>query len=108
MAALETDTLFYRWDHPNGFMFSAGNEAPAEADGWRASAVGLPDGPPVTYECTTLAAFQALLDSERAGAATTAASLKASLAQAHAAIALQADIIVGLEAEIAALSPQEG
>lgn len=108
MAALETDTMFYRWDHPNGFVFSAGNEPPSEADGWRAASNNLPDGPPVTYECTSLRAFQALLDSERRGAREQVAGLNAALEQAHGAIRHQHAIIQGLEAEIAALSSQGG
>ena len=105
---LETDTLYYRWDHPAGFMFSAGNEEPPAEDGWVAAPEDVGEGPPVTYDCTTLAAFQALLDSERHGAAVSDASLKASLAQAHEAIAYQQYIIVGLEAEVAALTTPQG
>lgn len=108
MAALETDTLFYRWDHPAGFMFSAGNEAPSEDDGWRAAPEDVPEGPPVTYECTTLAAFQALLDSERKGAAVAAANYKNSLSQAHAAISALDTLNKGLQAELAALTTPSG
>lgn len=109
MAALEEDTIFYRWDHPNGFIFSAGNEAPSVDDGWSAAQDDVPDGPAVTYECTTLAAFQALLDSERNGAAVSAINYRNSLAQAHEAILTQQEMIVSLQAEIEALStPSEG
>lgn len=105
---LEADTLYYRWDHPNGFMFSAGNEEPSEDDGWVAAAEDVQPGPPVTYECTTLAAFQALLDSERSGAAVSAINYRNSLAQARDVILTQQEMIVSLQAEITALSTPSG
>lgn len=104
MAILEEDTLYFRWDHPNGFMFSAGNEAPSVDDGWAAAQEDVEDGPVVTYECTTLAAFQALLDSERNGAVVSAANYQSSLAQARAAVGAQQMIIDALRAELEALS----
>lgn len=75
MATLETDTTYYRFDHPTGFIFGEGTDAPSEEDGWFLAPEDVGDGPEVSYECTTLAAFQALLDSERASSSKQAASL---------------------------------
>lgn len=99
---LEEDTLFYRCDHPNGFLFSAGNEAP-EGDGWVAAQEDIEPAPPRDYECTTLAAYEALLRGERAAAAATASNLVtlvAQLASARGLIAHQAAQIAELEALI--------
>lgn len=73
---LEEDTLYYRADHPAGFLFSAGNAAPSEDDGWAAAPGDLPvmEGP--TYECTTLAAFAELLRTEREAGVAAADALR--------------------------------
>lgn len=63
---LEQDTLYYRADHPLGFLFSAGNEAPSAEDGWVAAQEDIAPLPPRAFECTTLEAYEALLRGERA------------------------------------------
>lgn len=108
MPPLETDTLYYRWDHPNGFMFSAGNDEPDPAEGWVAAPQDVQPGPAVTYECTTLAAFQALLDSERKGSTAQIASLQSNLAQARTAFALLSAQAQSLESELAVLRGSQG
>lgn len=65
MTTLEADTIFYRADHRDGFMFGEGNPAPSPVDGWVTSPDEIAEAAPVTYECTTLAAFAELLRTER-------------------------------------------
>lgn len=108
MPPLAQDTLYYRWDHPQGFMFSAGNDEPDPAEGWVAAPQDVQPGPAVEYECTTLAAFQALLDSERKGTQAQVASLQASLAQARSAFVQLAAKAQSLESELAVLRGSQG
>lgn len=75
MAHLDQDTIYYRFDHPTGFIFGAGTEPPSADDGWVLAPEDVEDGPEQTFECTTLGSFQALLVSERAAAAKQADAL---------------------------------
>lgn len=107
MAVLAEDTLYYRADHPHGFMFSAGNPEPDPADGWVDDPEDIAPLPPQTHECTTLDAFQNLLNSERAAAATTQQNLALRTQQLAAALAIVSERdaqIAELEAQLAAES----
>lgn len=100
---LEDDTLFYRSDHPNGFLFSAGNEAP-EGDGWVADPEDIEPCPPRAHECTTLDAYEALLQSERKAGASAAALIVRQandLASAHLAVSILRQQVAELEAQLA-------
>ena len=104
MATLMSDTVYYRYDHPNGFLFAAGMDAPG-AD-WTTDQNAIPAGPSVTYECTTLAAFQALLTSERQGAAITVNNLRSDLNNTINGAGLLAQQLEAARAEIAVLTSQ--
>lgn len=95
MAILEADTLFYRDDHPGGYLFSAGGGTPDPADGWVATPedVVVRDAP--TFECTTFEAYEQLLKSERTSSATLQEQVRLALAR-----------VGGLEAQIAFLTVQ--
>lgn len=106
---LETDTLYYRWDHPNGFLFSAGAETPDPDDGWVLDQGSVGSGPVVNYECSTLAAFQALLNSERAASRATITNIGRELDVATGLAADLARMVQNLEQELAdALNPASG
>lgn len=69
MAALTKDTLYFRADHRDGFVFEAGHPAPSKAEGWVLSPDKIVEQA-VTYEHTSLASFDEALRSERAAALT--------------------------------------
>lgn len=81
---LEFDTVFYRYDHPNGYIFGIGVAPPSEDDGWFTDPEMIGAPPSVTYECSTLAAFDALLKSERSAAQATAQALVTARQQLRA------------------------
>lgn len=94
---LETDTLYFRHDHPLGFMFSAGNPEPDPADGWTLDQDNIPPGPEHVYECSTPAAWEALVNSERSANRATAAKLLATTMQAQAIAAHHASALAEIE-----------
>lgn len=96
---LEQDTLFYRHDHPRGFLFTAGNEAP---EGWFAAPEDIPVEPQPTYECTSYEAFAELLRTERQAATQMAEELRTTLQRLAAATG----VIAALQAENATLNEQ--
>lgn len=61
----EDHTLYYRYDHKKGFAFH-NNTPPSLEDGWVSAPENIKPEPEATYECTSLAAFQELLRTERA------------------------------------------
>ena len=108
MANLEADTLYYRFDHPNGYLFSAGNPEPSADDGWTIAQDDIGPPPEHTYECSTLAAYEALLNSERGSAAiafTNASRLRDQLDSALTAVAMLHAQNQQLEEQLAALTP---
>lgn len=65
MPDLDADTLYYRHDHPRGYLLAAGTPQPDPAEGWSPTAEGIQPAPAKTYECTTFDAYEGLLASER-------------------------------------------
>lgn len=106
MATLSQDTTYYRYDHPNGFLFCAGMEEPGPSEGWTTNQGAIAPGPAEIFECTTLAAFQALLNSERRGALTTINNLKSDLNNTINGAGLLAQQLEAARAEIAVLTTQ--
>lgn len=76
MAKLATDTVYFRADHPDGYIFSAGNAAPDPAEGWVADEDNVAPEPMKDREATTLDAYEALLREERAAFAFAIVTLK--------------------------------
>lgn len=105
---LERDTIYFRHDHPNGFMFSAGSAAP---DGeWFAAPGDVPDEAPLVYECSSLAAFSELLRTEREGSFQLANELRTAMQRLAAATHVVAELQTEnarLNDEIAALHTAE-
>lgn len=66
MAVFKQDTIYYRHDHPGGYLFAEGSEEPSVADGWSPSPDRILAAPEKHYECTTFDAYEGLLQSERA------------------------------------------
>jgi hypothetical protein len=99
---LEEDTIYYRRDHPNGFMFSAGNEAPSLDDGWAEAADQIVEGDAPSYECTTLAAYDELVRTERQGVQR----LITDLQQATLRLSVAAGLVAELTNENARLSEE--
>lgn len=105
MMILAKDTLYYRFDHPLGFEFSAGADVPA-ADGWVLSAQNVSPAPTKAYECSTFEAFDQLVKAERESAATSRVSFERSIQEARSVVALLVQRVADLEAEIDALRTQ--
>lgn len=104
---LTEDTILYRADHPNGFGFCAGFDVPDD-EGWVTTPEAITPLDPPEYECSTLAAFQALLSSERA-AYVALQGEAAQLAQAGANLAVRLSAAEARIAELEAqLTPKEG
>lgn len=89
MKKLTKDTMFYRADHPDGCMFAKGGPAPDPRDGWVATPDEIEPLPETVFECTTLVAFQELLNSERASFAKTRADFEAQIADLTRRLATQ-------------------
>jgi hypothetical protein len=76
MALLLTDTLYYRSDHPDGYVFSAGTEAPDPAEGWVTARDDVEPPPPRQFEAASMEEFEGLL-------ATSRLNAEAALAEAE-------------------------
>lgn len=103
---LDQDTLYFRHDHPNGFLFSAGNEAPAA--GWYVAPEDIPEEAAPSYECTTMAAYAELVRTERQGVLKLIADLRLAmqrLAVATGVIAALQNDNTRLTEQIAELQP---
>jgi hypothetical protein len=65
MKMLAKDTLYYRHDHPDGYLFAAGNAPADPAEGW----VGAPHlvgrAPAKVFSYSTMEAFEEGLQAER-------------------------------------------
>jgi hypothetical protein len=108
---LTDDTLFFRADHPNGFMFSAGNVAPTEAEGWYADPADIPPAPAPTYECSSMKAYAELVRTERQSSVQLATELRSTMQRLAAAASLVASLQtenIRLAEENAALKAAQG
>jgi hypothetical protein len=102
---LEADTMYYRADHPDGYIFGAGSPKPAASDGW---VLGPAKIKPVerAFECTTFEAFEALVQSERKAHAMSkdsAVQMRADLAAAQQENAQLRAVAGQLHAELQAM-----
>lgn len=95
MAVLEADTLYYRDDHPRGYLLAEGEVAPNPDDGWVATPEEVIARDPSTFECTSLEAYEQLLKSERASNALLQEQVRVAQAE-----------VGGLQAHISLLRVQ--
>jgi hypothetical protein len=105
MKPLAKDTIYYRHDHPNGFMFAKGATVPTDG-GWSAAVADIEPAPAKTYECTTFDAYEGLLASERLSSGLRAETLNkvsAYVGQLRAEYAALNDEATELRGEVESL-----
>lgn len=84
---LTEDTLYFRHDHPDGFLFAAGNPAPDPAEGWVTHPDHVGPAPEKTYSYSTMEAFEHGLQAERRATAQLTAERQELFHALHGALA---------------------
>lgn len=98
MAKLAKDKLYYRHDHPDGYLFGAGQDHPDARHGWVSYPAKIKPAPAKHYECTTFDAYEGLLKSERAAAKAARVERDAAFAQRDEARGRYVDLVKALSA----------